>query len=430
MTSLKGNCIVAQSGGPTAVINASACGVVQTALKHPDVFTGIIGANNGILGVLKEDLFDLGREDPVVIEGLKRTPAAATGSCRYKLKDLSKDRADYERIIEVFQAHNIRFFFYCGGNDSMDTADKVARLARDMSYDMIAVGVPKTVDNDLAETDHCPGYGSIVKYLGASILEAGKDTEALYTTDTVTIVEVMGRNAGWIAAGTGVAHRNEKDAPHLIYLPEIPFSVDRFVQDVQEAIRRLGGCVIVVGEGVKNEAGQYLAEAGGAFGKDSFGHTQLGGAGEVLRAIVEKEVKAKARTNKLGTHQRAAMHFASLTDRDEAYLCGQAAVQAALAGETSKMVTLVRQGSGPSDYRCTTGLADLAKVANGEKHVPRHFINEQGNHITQALRDYVTPLLRGQVPVEIAADGLPVYARLQKTPIPQRTGRDYRPAGK
>jgi 6-phosphofructokinase 1 len=391
------------------------------------VFTGVIGAHNGILGVLHEDLFDLGKEDPAIIEGLKRTPSAATGSCRYKLKDLTKDRTDYERIIEVFKAHEIRYFFYCGGNDSMDTADKVARLARDMNYEMIAIGVPKTVDNDLAETDHCPGYGSTVKYLAASILEAGKDTESLYTTDTVTIIEVMGRNAGWIAAGTGVAHRSEKDPPHLIYLPEIPFVRERFVQDVTDVIRRLGGCVIVVGEGVRDEKGEFLAEAGGSFGKDSFGHAQLGGAGEVLRAIVEREVKVKARTNKLGTHQRAAMHFASLTDRDEAYLCGQSAVEAALAGESSKMVTLVRHGAGLQDYRCTTGLADLSKVANGENKVPRHFLNAAGNHVTDALKAYVTPLLRGEVPIEIASDGLPVFARLARQAIPKRTGREYRP---
>lgn len=428
MASLKGNCIVAQSGGPTAVINASACGVIQTALQNPGVFTGVIGAHNGILGVLHEDLFDLGKEDPAVIEGLKRTPSAATGSCRYKLKDLAKDRTDYERIIEVFKAHDIRYFFYCGGNDSMDTADKVARLARDMNYDMIAIGVPKTVDNDLAETDHCPGYGSTVKYLAASILEAGKDTESLYTTDTVTIIEVMGRNAGWIAAGTGVAHRNEQDAPHLIYLPEIPFNHDRFVLDVSDVIRRLGGCVVVVGEGVKNEQGQFLAEAGGSFGKDSFGHAQLGGAGEVLRAIVEKEVKVKARTNKLGTHQRSAMHFASLADRDEAYLCGQSAVKAALAGESSKMVTLVRHGTGLNDYRCTTGLAELSKVANGENKVPRHYLNEAGNHVTDALKSYVAPLLKGEVPIEIGPDGLPVFVRLKRQAIARRTGRDYRPA--
>lgn len=425
MSTIKGNCIVAQSGGPTAVINASAAGVIQTALKHPDVFKGVYGAHNGILGVLHEDLFDCGKEDPAVIEGLKRTPAAATGSCRYKLKDLAKDRTDYERIIEVFKAHDIRYFFYCGGNDSMDTADKVNRLARDMKYDMVAIGVPKTIDNDLAETDHCPGYGSTVKYLGASILEAGKDTEALYTTDTVTIIEVMGRNAGWIAAGCGVAHRHELDAPHLIYLPEVPFVVDRFVEDVRDVVKRLGGCVIVVGEGIRNEKGEYLSEAGGEFGKDSFGHVQLGGVGEILRNIVEREVKVKARTNKLGTHQRAAMHFASLTDRDEAYMCGQAAVQAALAGENGKMVTLVRQGTGPNDYRCTTGLAELSKVANGEKKVPREYLNQRGNHITQAMRDYVTPLLRGEVPIEIGPDGLPVYVRLARHAVPARTGRTY-----
>lgn len=422
MAALKGKCVVAQSGGPTAVINASACGVIQTALKNPGVFTGVYGAHNGILGVLDENLFDCGRENPADIEALKRTPAAATGSCRYKLKDLKKDRTDYERIIEVFKAHDIRYFFYCGGNDSMDTADKVSKLAAEMKFDMVAIGVPKTVDNDLAETDHCPGYGSVVKYLGASILEAGKDTESLYTTDTVTIVEVMGRNAGWIAAGTGVAHRNEPDAPHLIYLPEVPFVVSQFVEDVRDVVKRLGGCVVVVGEGAKNEKGEYLSEAGGAFGKDSFGHAQLGGAGEVLRAIVEQEVKVKARTNKLGTHQRAAMHFASLTDRDEAYMCGKAAVEAALAGESGKMVTLVRHGGGIHDYRCTTGLATLTAVANGEKKVPRHFINERGNHVTQALKDYVTPLLRGEVPIEIAPDGLPVYARLKRQAVPQKAG--------
>ena len=423
MAALKGRCVIAQSGGPTAVINASVCGVIQTALKHPEVFTGVYGAKNGILGVLNEELFDIGTEDPAQVEGLKRTPAAGLGSCRYKLKPLDQDRTDYERIVEVFKAHDVRYFFYNGGNDSMDTADKVSRLAEEMKYDLIAVGVPKTIDNDLAETDHCPGYGSVSKYLAAAILEAGKDTEALYTTDTVTIVEVMGRNAGWIAAATGVAHRCEQDAPHLIYLPEIPFSIEKFVADVRDVVKRIGGCVITAGEGIRDADGNYLAESGGTFGKDSFGHAQLGGAADVLRAIVEKEVGVKARTNKLGTHQRSAMHFASLTDRDEAYMCGAAAVEAALAGVTRKMVTLVRQGTGPDDYSCTTGLADLAKVANGEKMVPREYINEAGNHITPAMRDYVVPLMRGEVDVEIAPDGLPVFARLRRELIPAKADR-------
>jgi 6-phosphofructokinase len=422
---VRGRAMVAQSGGPTAVINASACGVIKTALANPSVFTGVYAAKNGILGVLHEDLFDCGAEAPEAIDELRRTPAAGLGSCRYKLKDLAKDRADYERILEVFKAHEIRFFFYAGGNDSMDTADKVGQLAADMKYDLVCIGVPKTVDNDLAETDHCPGYGSVAKYLAAATMEAGKDTEALHTTDTVTVVEAMGRNAGWIAAAAGMAHRDEQDAPHLVYLPEIPFDVSRFVADVKDCVRRLGYCVIVVGEGVRDKDGQYIASVGGQFGQDSFGHVQLGGAGETLRSIVESEVKVKARTNKPGTFQRAAMHFASKTDADEAYMVGVAAVEAAMGGQTRKMVTLVRQGRGPQDYGCTTGLADLSAVANGEKPVPRDFINDAGNQITQKMRDYLVPLLRGEVAVRMGGDGLPQYVRLERALVPRRTGRTY-----
>ena len=419
---MKGNCLVAQSGGPTTVINASVCGVIQTALGHPEVFTGVYAGRNGILGVLHEEMFDCGAEDPAQIELLKRTPAAGLGSCRYKLKPLEKDRTDYERIVEVFKAHSIRYFFYNGGNDSMDTADKVSRIAADMNYDLIAIGVPKTVDNDLPETDHCPGYGSVAKYVATTAMESGKDTDALYTTDTVTIVEVMGRNAGWIAAASGVAQRHEEDAPHLIYLPEIPFTPERFVADVRETVKRLGRCVICVGEGLRNEKGQYITEAGGAFAKDAFGHKQLGGVGDYLRQLVEAEVGVKARTNKPGTAQRSAMHFASLTDRDESYQCGRAAVEAAIAGETRKMVTLIRAGGGPGDYACETGLAELSVVANGEKTVPRSFINEAGNHITSAMRDYVTPLLQGEVPLLMGPDGLPVYARLERKLLPKKVG--------
>ncbi len=451
MAKSKGKAIVAQSGGPTAVINASACGVVQAALRHPETFAGVYGAHNGILGVLNEDLFDLGREDPAVIEGLKRTPSAALGSCRYKLKDRirtpdasrgpdtrsaphwregfgSTDRTDYERIVEVFKAHDIRYFFYCGGNDSMDTADKVSRLAADMKYDMTAIGVPKTIDNDLAETDHCPGYGSAAKYVATAVMEAGKDTEALYTADTCTVVEVMGRNAGWIAAATGVAHRCELDAPHLIYLPEVPFSIESFVQDIRETLKQIGRCVVTAGEGLRDERGQYVTEQGGAFSQDAFGHRQLGGVAEYLQNVIEKEVGVKCRSNKLGTCQRSAMHFASRTDRDEAYQCGSAAVEAALAGERFKMVTLIRGGNGPEDYSCTTGLAELSRVANGEKKVPRAFLNAAGNHITAAMRDYITPLMRGEVPIEVGPDGLPLYARLLRVPVPPLAMRaDRRP---
>ena len=429
MAASKSNCVVAQSGGPTAVINASACGIIQEALKHPATFSGVFAAHNGILGVLNEDLFDCGKEDPADIEGLKRTPAAALGSCRYKLKDLQKDRADYERILRVFKAHDIRYFFYIGGNDSMDTADKVSRLAGETGYDMVAIGVPKTIDNDLAETDHCPGFGSVAKYVATAVMEAGRDTEALYTTDTCNVIEVMGRNAGWIAAATGLARRTEEDAPHLIYLPEVPFTFERFVADVRETLKQLGRCVVAVGEGIRDEKGTYVSEMGGGFSQDSFGHKQLGGVAEALQRVIEKEVGVKCRTNKLGLCQRTAMHFASLTDRDEAYRCGQAAVQAALRGENRKMVTLIRHGADPADYSCTTGLADLSTVANGEKTVPREFISQTGNHISPAMKDYVVPLVRGEVPIEVGDVGLPLYVRLRRETLARLTPPRDRDAG-
>ncbi|MCD6365310.1 MAG: diphosphate--fructose-6-phosphate 1-phosphotransferase, partial [Planctomycetes bacterium] len=278
MSRIKGKAVVAQSGGPTAVINASACGVIQTALANSDVFTGVYGSLNGILGILNEEMYDLAKEDPAEIDRLKRSPSSALGSCRHKLKSLDADRGDYERILEVFRAHDIRYFFYIGGNDSMDTADKLGRLAAEIDYEMAAVGVPKTIDNDLAFTDHCPGYGSVAKYNATSVMEAGRDTEALYTHDTCTVHEVMGRNAGWIAAATGLARRSAQDAPHIILFPEIPFVKDKFVEDVQQCLKEFKRCFIACGEGVKLPDGRYLGEAGGQFGTDSFGHAQLGGA--------------------------------------------------------------------------------------------------------------------------------------------------------
>ncbi len=423
MAEVKGNCLVAQSGGPTAVINSSACGVVQEAFKHADAITGVYGAHNGILGVLDEDLFDIGKESERTIESLRTTPAAALGSCRYKLKDLAKDRADYERILEVFRAHNIRYFFYIGGNDSMDTTGKVCRLAAEEKFEMIAMGIPKTVDNDLVETDHCPGYGSVAKYMATATMEAGRDTEALYTTDTCTILEAMGRNAGWIAAAAGVARQAEQDAPHLVYVPELAFSADKFVADVKEVVNRLGRCVIVAAEGLTDEKGNYIAADAGAFGKDLFGHKQLGGVADGLKALVEKEVGVKCRYNKLGTCQRSAMHFASKTDADEAYMVGAAAVRHGVTGTSGKMTSLVRQGTGPDDYVCTTGLADLQAVANGQKTVPRDFINAAGNHITDAMRDYVVPLMRGEVHITIGGNGLPVFMRFERHALPAKTGQ-------
>jgi 6-phosphofructokinase 1 len=281
------------------------------------------------------------------------------------------------------------------------------------------MGIPKTIDNDLAETDHCPGFGSVAKYMATAVMEAGRDTEALYTTDTATVMETMGRNAGWIAAATGLAQRGSEDAPHLVYVPEIPFSVDRFVEDCRQVLDRLGRISIVAAEGLMDENGEYLTAQTGSFATDSFGHRQLGGVAEVLKAVVEEKVGVKCRYNKLGTCQRNAMHFASKTDSDEAYLVGRVAVEQALAGTSGKMVTLVRDGTAP--YHATTGLADLAAVANGEKLLPRSYMNERGNHITQGMREYATPLLQGEVPISIGSDGLPLYVRLKRVPVEKRT---------
>jgi len=425
MGKIKGKAVIAQSGGPTAVINASACGIIQTAMSRRDVFGGVYGALNGILGVLQEELFDLAGEDPRQIDRLKRSPGAALGSCRYKLKSIEKDRADYERILEVFRAHDIRYFFYIGGNDSMDTADKLGRIAAQTGYEMAAVGVPKTIDNDLACTDHCPGYGSVAKYTATSVMEAGKDTESLYTHDTCTVHEVMGRNAGWIAASAGLARRSEQDAPHIILLPEVPFVAEKFIEDVRNCLKRFKRCFIACGEGVRTGDGKYLADAGGTFATDAFGHKQLGGASDAVRAIVENEVGVKCRTNRAGTAQRSAMHFASETDCREAYMVGAAAVEAAARGITGKMVSLERRDDG-GEYACETGLVDLEKVAIGEKPLPRRFIGEDGITVTDAFRAYALPLIAGETQVEIGDDGLPVYARLAKHMVERKTNRDYK----
>ena len=422
MSELVGNAVIAQSGGPTAVINASACGAIQWALDSEAIPT-ILGAHNGILGVLGEELIDLGQVSPAHIEALKCCPSAALGSCRYKLKGLQENRADYERILEVFRAHEVRYFFYIGGNDSMDTADRLGQLARRSGYELRVVGIPKTIDNDLAETDHCPGYGSVAKYLATTVMEAGRDTEALYTTDTATVLETMGRNAGWIAAATGLAQRSPEDAPHLIYVPEVPFSPARFVEDCREVLARLGRVFIVAAEGLVDETGDYVTAQSGAFAADAFGHRQLGGLAECLKRVVEERVGVKCRYNKLGTCQREALHFASRTDSEEAYLVGQTAVRVALEGVTGKMVTLLRESDDP--YRVRTGLADLYDVANGEKKLPREYVNEAGNHITEAMRTYVRPLVQGEVPVEMGADGLPVYVRIPRRFVEPRTGRRY-----
>ncbi len=412
---LKGNAIVAQSGGPTAVINASACGAIQAALDQSDI-ASVFGATNGILGVLQEDLFDIGAESAETIEGMKTTPSSAIGSCRYKIKR----EEDLARIVEVFKAHDIRYFFYAGGNDSMDTADKVWKLAESQNYEMRVMGIPKTIDNDLAFTDHTPGYGSVAKFMATAALEAGRDTEALYTHDTATVMETMGRNAGWIAAATGVAHRSPEDAPQLVYVPEIPVTLEKIVEDARAIHAKLNYVFIVAAEGLKNPDGEYLTTQKGAFGQDDFGHKQLGGIAEFLKSVIESQIGIKCRYIKMGTAQRNAMHFASLTDRDEAYACGRRAVELAASGETGWMVTMDRVSSSP--YKMELGTAKLSDVANGERFLPRDYINEAGNHITDKMRDYVAPLMSGQVDMLMGDDGLPVFMRFGRKPLEKKCG--------
>jgi 6-phosphofructokinase 1 len=403
---MSGNCIVAQSGGPTAVINASACGVIRTALERPEIGS-VYGAHNGILGVLNEQIMDLGAESRQTIDGLMHSPSAALGSCRYKVRT----DEDYGRILEVFRKYDIRYFFYIGGNDSMDTADKVNKLAARENYEFFAMGVPKTVDNDLAYTDHCPGYGSVIKYLATMTMEAGTDTEALATTDTVNVIEAMGRNAGWIAAGAALARREHQDAPHIVLLPEVAFDVKAFAAQVRRWVDDIGRCVVVVSEGTRTADGAYIAEQRGEFAKDDFGHVQLGGAASYIKSVVEREVNVKSRFAFPSTIQRAGSHFASKTDAEEAFLVGRTAVSLAVAGETGKMVTLTRESDSP--YRAGTDVASLADVANGEKLFPREWIAEDGFGVTDEFVHYASPLIQGEVNVPMR-NGLPDYVRLQK----------------
>jgi ATP-dependent phosphofructokinase / diphosphate-dependent phosphofructokinase len=419
MANVKANAIVAQSGGPTCVINSSVCGVIQEAAKTKKIGK-VFAAYNGILGVLKEELFDVSAEKQSAIEALKRTPAAAMGSCRYKLKSIDPSQSDFDRVLDVFKAHDIHYFFYAGGNDSMDTADKINKLAAQRGYELVCIGIPKTIDNDLAYTDHCPGFGSVAKYVAASAMEAGKDNEAL-TFDACTIIEVMGRHAGWIAAASGLAAREPQDAPHLIYMPEAAFTFGKLISDVKEVYKEFGRVFIVVGEGLRDEKDNHIAAETAGFGKDAFGHATLGGVAEAFKNIIEKEVGIKTYWNKLGSQQRCSMHFASLTDVNEAYMCGKAAVKASTSGINGKMITLVRAKS--AKYKCTTGLADLRDVANGEKMVPKDFINEKGNHITEACRKYISPLIKGEAPITIGKDGLPIYVRLTKKWVEKKLPR-------
>lgn len=404
---LTGNVLVAQSGGPTAVINASLAGVIDEALNH-DCIEEIYGGKNGILGILKEELVDLAAESQQAIRGLRYTPSSALGTCRYKLR---KD-ADFQRVLEVFKAHNIRYFFYIGGNDSQDTADRISKLAASSGWEMRVIGIPKTVDNDLVTTDHTPGYGSVIKEVSTTVRELACDAEAMGQHDMVYILEVMGRSAGWIAAGASLAKRRDhpEDPPHLIYLPEVAFDVNKFLDDVANVLKREKYCLIVVGEGLVDAEGNYISTSGG--GTDSFGHSQLGGAGDYLKSLIDQHFSGlKTRSCRPGHGQRAAATNASQTDSDEAYLAGQAAVKAALNGVTDKMVTLLR---GDTDtYTCETGLADLSEIANGVKHLPAAWIAEDGVSMSYQFTKYALPLIQGEVKVPFE-NGLPKFIRLGK----------------
>lgn len=403
---LKGNLIVAQSGGPTAVINSSLAGVIKEGLAHEEI-TGIYGALHGIEGVLYEEVVDLGREKASTVEGLQSTPSSALGSCRHKLMP-----QEYTRILEVFQAHNIRYFFYIGGNDSMDTAHRVGQLAAENGYDLRVLGVPKTIDNDLAYTDHSPGYGSVARWVATAVRDAGLDTEAIGVVDKVKIIEVMGRNAGWITAASALARDHADAAPQLIYLPERPLVIGRFLDDVQRLYDHLGHVVICVCEGVRGENGRTLVESRQAIDGDAFGHPQRGGVADFLCRQVAEELKLKARFDKPGTIQRVSMALASPVDLDEAYLVGQMAVRHAVDGVSDRMVALVRESDEP--YRCTTGLVELEKVARAEKVMPDNYLNQTGNDVSEPFLRYARPLIGG---------ALPRYVQLERHPVPKLMGR-------
>ena len=411
--------MVAQSGGPTAVINASVAGVIQEAGRHPDQIAEIYGGLNGILGILQEDLIDLQEEKRQTIEGLKHTPAAALGTCRYKLdfkKKPEQAAREMDRLFQVFQAHNIRYFFYVGGNDSQDTAHKIHEEAIRRDHEMRVIGVPKTIDNDLPHTDHCPGYGSVIKYNATTVMEIAADVGSMATDDgSCCIIEVMGRSAGWIAAGTVLAKRRATDAPHIILMPEVPFEQERFLAKVKEIVAALKYCIVVMGEGLKNAAGEEIAADKKKL--DAFGHPVLSGAAERLADIVAEHLRLKTRTVKLGYAQRAAAHCASQTDLEEAAACGEAAVRAAVAGKSGYMVKLVRKQNRP--YKWTVDLQPLADIANVEHYIPREWISEDGFLPNEKFIEYARPLIEGELLLPDEG-GLPKFVVLEKFSIEKK----------
>ena len=414
------NAFYAQSGGVTAVINATACGVIETARKHKGRIANVYAGRNGIIGALTEDMIDTGKESAAAIAALRHTPGGAFGSARYKLKGIEDNRAEYERLIEVFRAHDIGYFFYNGGNDSMDTAHKVSQISKTMGFPVTCLGVPKTVDNDLPVTDNCPGFGSVAKYIAVSTQEAALDVVSMSKTSTkVFILEVMGRHAGWIAAAGGLAGKQPGDAPHIILFPEIPFDQKAFLKRVKECVTRYDYCVIVVSEGARFASGQFLAEAGT---RDAFGHAQLGGVAPVVANMVRENLGYKYHYAIADYLQRSARHIASAVDVKQAYAVGKAAVELALEGKTAVMPVIKRVSDKP--YRWKIESAPLSRIANKEKMLPRRYITKDGFGITEAGRRYLEPLIKGEdYPPYI--NGLPKVAQLKMRPVKPKLGTKF-----
>ncbi len=415
------NAFYAQSGGVTAVINASAAGVIEACRKHKKHIGKLYAGRHGIVGALTEDLIDTGKESSEAIKALRHTPSGAFGSARYKLKGIDQDRAKYERLIEVFKAHDIGYFFYNGGNDSMDTAHKVSKIGAELGYPVVCVGVPKTVDNDLPITDCCPGFGSVAKYVAVSTREAALDVASMARTSTkVFILEVMGRHAGWIAAAAGLAGKGPKDAPHIILFPEITFDREKFLAKVKNSVETAGYCVVVVSEGVKDANGKFLADAGT---QDAFGHTQLGGAAPEIARIVKEGLGYKYHWAVADYLQRAARHIASKTDVEQAYAVGKAAVEYAIKGQNAVLPVIVRKSSKP--YRWEIRSAPIEAVANVEKKVPRHYVTADGFGITAACRRYLEPLIAGE-DYPPFKNGLPEYVKLKNAPVRRKLKTNFK----
>lgn len=413
----KKNVFYAQSGGVTAVINATACGVIETARQYKNKIGKVYAGCNGIIGALTEDLIDTSKESRKAIAALRYTPGGAFGSCRYKLKSLEDNRAQYERLLDVFKAHDIGYFFYNGGGDSQDTAYKVYLLSQKLGYPLSCIGIPKTVDNDLPITDNCPGFGSVAKYIAISTLEAGLDVASMHATSTkVFIMEVMGRHTGWIAAASGLAMQKTGDAPHVILFPEIVFNESLFLQQVDRAVKKYGYCVIVLAEGIKDASQQFLAEAGTT---DAFGHKQLGGAAPVIAQLIKAKLGYKYHWALPDYLQRSARHIAAGVDVKQAYALGKAAVELAIKGKNAVMPTIVRAST--KHYQWRIGEAKLAAVANQEKKLPRSYITKDGFHITQRCRDYLLPLIQGEDYPQYQK-GLPIYISLKKVKVKKRLG--------